>query len=319
VILVVSHRADEHARAVLGVLRRDGDAVRLLDLSRFPRRLSVTLARGDGDDGDVLAPARGAPLRLGEVSAVWWRRPLPFVLHDEVEGEDRRIFAWREGREAFAGMWQSLPSRVRWVNQPMRDEAATHKPWQLALAARVGLRVPRTLVTTDPRRARAFVSALRPGRAVSKALQATPADWKPTRLVGPAQLRRLDVVRFAPVIFQEYVEPGADVRVTVVGRRLFATAIHVGDDADAVDFRPAFDGARVEPTRLPPALAAALHRLVAALGLAYASIDLRRDRHGRWFFLEVNPSGQWLFLERRTGQPITAALARLLAGRRRGP
>jgi glutathione synthase/RimK-type ligase-like ATP-grasp enzyme len=266
-------------------------------------------------DGDLLAPARGPPLRLSEVTSIWWRRPLPFVLHDEVEGEDRRIFAWREGREAFAGMWQSLD--VRWVNHPVCDDAATHKPWQLALAARVGLEVPRTLVTTNPRRARAFMAALRPGRAVFKALSATPADWRPTRLVGATELRRLDVVRFAPVIFQAYVEPGEDVRVTVVGRRLFATAIQVADGADAVDFRPAFDGARVEPTHLPPALAAALHRLVAALGLAYAAIDLRRDRDGRWFFLEVNPSGQWLFIERRTGQPITAAVARLLAGRLR--
>ncbi len=310
-ILVVSHRADEHARAVLATLRRQGAPARLLDVSRFPTELSVTIGAGGEGDGPILAPRRGRPLRLDQVRAVWWRRPQPFVLHDELRGGKRRIFAWREAREAFAGMWQSLD--VRWVNHPVRDEAAAHKPWQLALAGRLGLQVPRTCITSDPRRARAFVERLRPGRAVFKSLQATRADWRPTRVVGARELERLEVLRYAPVIFQEYVEAGADVRVTAVGRRLFAAAIHVADLEDPADFRPGYDRARVEPLRLPGELSARLRRLLSALGLTYAAIDLRRDRAGRYHFLEVNPSGQWLFVEERTGQPITEAMARLLA------
>jgi glutathione synthase/RimK-type ligase-like ATP-grasp enzyme len=271
----------------------------------------VTLGAGGEGDGPVLAPRGGPPLRLADVRAVWWRRPQPFVLHDDLDGVDRRITAFRECREALDGMWRSL--RTRWVNDPSRDAAATHKPWQLALAARLGLAVPRTCITSDPRRARAFVASLRPGRAVFKSLQATAKDWRTTRLVDPRHLRRLDVVRFAPVIFQEYVEPGADIRVTVVGRRMFATEIDPRGTGSPADFRPGFDRARVEPITLPRPVAAGLRGLVDALGLAYAAIDLRRDRAGRHFFLEVNPSGQWLFVEERTGQPITQAVARLLA------
>lgn len=315
-ILVVSHPADEHARAVRRALRRRGADSRLLDLSRFPAELSLTIGAGagSGDDGPVLAPRRGRPLRLDEVRTIWWRRPLPFVLHDDLRGDQRRISAWREAREAFAGMWQSLD--VRWVNHPLREEAATHKAWQLALAGRLGLRVPRTCITSDPARARAFVAGVRPGQVVFKSLQATRADWRPTRLLGAKELARLDVVRHAPVIFQEYVEAGVDVRVTAVGRRLFATAIHVSDTDHPADFRVGYERARVAPIRLPSALTAGLRRLLSALGLAYAAIDLRRDVRGAYHLLEVNPSGQWLFLERRTGQPITDAVARLLAGGR---
>jgi hypothetical protein len=311
-VLIVSTDDDLHARAMRAALRRLGVASRLLDTARFPNDLALTLGvGGDGADGPILKPRRGPPLRLREVTSVWWRRPQPFVLHDDLHGEDRRIFAFRECREALDGMWRSL--RVRWVNDPLRDEAATHKPWQLTLAGRLGLTVPRTCITSDPERARAFVAALRPERAIFKSLQATPSDWRTTRLVDPRHLRRLDVVRFAPVVFQEYVEPGVDVRVTVVGRRLFATAIDPRGTGHPADFRPGYDRARVEPITLPRPLADRLRRLVRALGLAYAAIDLRRDRTGRYFFLEVNPSGQWLFLEERTGQPITEAVARLLA------
>lgn len=315
-ILVVSHPADEHARAVRRALRLRGVPSRLLDLSRFPTELSLTIRAGPGREeaGPILAPRRGRPLRLDDVRTIWWRRPLPFVLHDELRGDQRRISAWREAREAFAGMWQSLD--VRWVNHPLREEAATHKAWQLALAGRLGLRVPRTCITNDPARARAFVAALRPARVVFKSLQATRADWRPTRLLGARELGRLDVVRHAPVVFQEYVEAGVDVRVTAVGRRLFATAIHVSDTEYPADFRVGYDRARVAPVRLPAELAAGLRRLLSTLGLAYAAIDLRRDPHGAYHLLEVNPSGQWLFLERRTGQPITDAVARLLAGDR---
>ncbi len=310
-ILVVSHRRDKHAQAVLAALRRYGAAARLLDLARFPRDLAITLVYEAGGPDALLAPARGRALRLGEVSAVWWRRPLPFVLHDELRGLTRRAFAWREGREAFQGMWQSL--RCRWVNHPLRDEAACHKPFQLALAGRIGLAVPRTCITSDPRRARAFVSSLAPGRAVFKSLQATPADWRATRIVGRGELRRLERARFAPIIFQEYV-PGVDVRVTAVGRRLFAAAIDARDTDSPADFRPVLDRARVERTVLPGPLAARLRHLVRELGLSYAAIDLRRSETGEWFFLEANPSGQWLFVEGRTGQPITEAVASLLAG-----
>jgi hypothetical protein len=310
-VLIVSTNDDLHARAVRSALRRAGVPSRILDLSRFPGEMSVTLGAGAEGDGPILKPRRGPPLRLDGVRAIWWRRPQPLVLHDDLKGEDRRIFAFRECREALDGMWQSL--RVRWVNDARRDGVATHKPWQLTLAGRLGLTVPRTCITSDPARARAFVASLRPGRAVFKSLQATPSDWRTTRLVDPRHLRRLDVVRFAPVIFQEYVEPGVDVRVTVVGRRLFATAIDPRGTGHPADFRPGYDRARVEPITLPRAIADRIRRLVAALGLAYAAIDLRRDRAGRYFFLEVNPSGQWLFLEERTGQPITEAVARLLA------
>ena len=48
------------------------------------------------------------------------------------------------------------------------------------------------------------------------------------------------------------------------------------------------------------------------LGIVYGAIDLRRTPDGRHVFLEVNPAGQWLFVEQATGQPIARALARAL-------
>jgi glutathione synthase/RimK-type ligase-like ATP-grasp enzyme len=115
-------------------------------------------------------------------------------------------------------------------------------------------------------------------------------------------------LRLAPAILQAYV-PGVDIRVTVVAGRIFATAIDARQTGSPEDFRPVYAQANVSACRLPVEIEAGVRALVDSLGLSYAAIDLRRTDDGRHLFLEVNPAGQWLFLEDRTGQPITRAVA----------
>jgi glutathione synthase/RimK-type ligase-like ATP-grasp enzyme len=309
-ILVVSHAGDEHYRAVAAALARAGAAHALLDTARFPQETRLALAYGGGGRSTLELPG-GTTVHPGEVSAVWWRRPLPYVPHPERQRDAGLVR--RECHEAMAGMWLALDAL--WVNHPSFDEAATHKPYPLALAERLGLIVPATLVANDPARARAFVEARAPARLVHKTLSATPDDWRETRFVGPAELAGLGGVRYAPVIFQEYVE-GVDLRATFVGERVFVAEIDARETSCPHDCRVDFEHARVAPVELPQEIEALLRRLVSHLRLRYAAIDLRRRPGGEHVFLELNPAGQWLFVEERTGQPIAAAVAELLMGAR---
>lgn len=313
-IVAISHGGDDHAAPVLEALRRRGARATLLDLGDFPARAAIALEYGAGRAGAWSLHGPAGPIRAGEVTAVWWRRPRPLAAEAGLSAGDAE-FARRQAAEALCGLAASL--RTRWVNDPWRDAAASHKPRQLAAAERAGLAVPATLVTNDPEQARAFLERARGAPVVHKALHATPADWHPTRFVGPDDRARLPALRLSPVILQEYV-PGVDVRVTAVGDRLFAAAIDARETSSPEDFRPVFDAARVEPCELPAGVAARLRALLAELGLAYAAIDLRRRDGGEHVLLEVNPGGQWLSLEARTGLPITDALAALLAGAREG-
>jgi glutathione synthase/RimK-type ligase-like ATP-grasp enzyme len=281
-----------------------------LDLAELPRRGRVVLGFGRAARERIVVVGAGE-IRARDVAVVWWRPPRPLVA-DRRLGAASAAFAVRQMAEALLGLASTLDAR--WVNDPWREAVAARKPHQLAAAERVGLRVPRTLVTNDPTRARRFVGARGPSRTVHKALDATPEDWQPTRLVAPEDVRRIGEIRHAPVVLQEYV-PGVDVRVTIAGRVLFATEIDARATPSPEDFRPAFATARVTPCTLPPDVTRRLRALVAELGLRFAAIDLRRRGDGEHVFLEVNPSGQWLFLEERTGQPITEAVARLLASR----
>ena len=171
--------------------------------------------------------------------------------------------------------------------------------------------IPRTLVTTSTAEAREFLESSEDRTFVRKLLVPSAAHCPPTRLVTEEDTERLDAVRFSPVILQEYIS-GVDVRVTVVGDELFAAEIDARRTQSPYDFRSVFDQCRVAATGLESDDRRRILHLMRRLGLVYGALDFRRGDDGRLNFLEINPAGQWLFVEQRTGQPIAAALAREL-------
>ena len=74
------------------------------------------------------------------------------------------------------------------------------------------------------------------------------------------------------------------------------------------------ESAQIEPHQLPAEVTVGLQTLMASFGLVYGAMDLRLTADGDYVFLEGEGSpGQWLFVELRTSQPITATMARYLS------
>ncbi|RTL42351.1 MAG: hypothetical protein EKK48_10175 [Candidatus Melainabacteria bacterium] len=114
----------------------------------------------------------------------------------------------------------------------------------------------------------------------------------------------------APVIFQECIERGRDIRVFIANSKVFSVNV-LTQHEELIDWR--LDPlCTYEPTKLHKAVEAKLKMLLSRLGLHTGSIDLREDSGGELFFLEINPSGQFLFLESDANLPVTAAIADLL-------
>jgi glutathione synthase/RimK-type ligase-like ATP-grasp enzyme len=309
VILAVSHRGDEHARAVLGALARRGAAAELLDLADLPAGGRLALAFGAPGPRRLLLEGQ-LPIDADRITALWWRRPRPPRPPPGLPAA-RAERAARHTLAAVAGLVASLEGRALLVNHPWRDDAAGEKVLQLAAAARCGLRVPRTLVTSDPEEAAAFLAATGRGGAVHKAVVAAEGDWRRTRRVGRRGAAGIRDLRHAPAILQERV-PGVDVRVTAVGDELFAAEIDARRSSSPDDYRGVERECRFAACRVPAEVRAGLGRLLRALGLRFGAADFRRGPGGAWRFLELNPAGQWLFVEQRTGQPISDAVAALL-------
>lgn len=308
-ILVVSFPEEEHTQEVIRRLDDAGREVALMDLSDFPTRAGMSLRWQTGEPACSLVQTATGTIDLERVRAAWWRRVCPFQIDPNVAIPSQRAFAESETSHAVHGMLDTL--NCHWVNPRAADDAAHRKPYQWAVAQSVGLTLPRTLVTNRPEEAREFIAEVGVGKTVFKAFLATLEAWRETRLVEPEDLERLDLVRHAPVIFQEYIE-GVDLRITVVGDQLFAGEIDARNTSYPVDMRMVIGEAGVRAVELPADVKAKLLRLQQKLGLYYGAIDMRRTPSGEYVFFEVNPAGQWLFVEERTGQPISQAIADLL-------
>jgi hypothetical protein len=309
-VVVFSEPADVHAQSVIRELTKAGVSdVRMLDLREIPQRATVNMALSNiHGSGFEVVLSDGRPIRFENVRSFWWRRPQNFVLPGGMDMQAQQ-FALTELSTACQGLW--LCTTGLWVNNPVRDAAAAHKPWQLETARELGLSIPETLITTDPDKVRAFWEA-RNGEIIYKPFLQTFHSWRETRQLKREELALLDSVRLAPVIFQQLVPGAADLRVTIIGDEIFPAAVDVGKMEYKLDVR--LNQQSYEKHELPAEVSEKLLRLMRRLGLEYGAIDLRLTPDGDYVFFEVNPAGQFLFVEYACGLPISAALASHLAG-----
>lgn len=187
-------------------------------------------------------------------------------------------------------------------NRPAAAATNYSKTWQLQTVAAEGFAVPRTLVTNIPHEASAFYESCH-RRVIYKSLSSLRSIVQ--RMAEP-DLARLELLRAGPAQFQEWV-PGVDIRVHVMGRRVFATEI----ETEATDYRFS-EMQGLPPTmrgiELPAEIARRCVALTRALGLVSAGVDLRRAPNGRYYCFEANPIPAFAFYEQYTGQRIADGL-----------
>ena len=316
VLLVLTQPDDGTAvRVVEEAVRRGADVVRF-DTGEFPLESTLTASiERDARWHGAIRTDDGRTVRFEEVSSVWFRRPTAFRPPAGMAPE-QAAFVRQEARLAIGGLLRACD--CVWVNHPERIVSADYKPVQLALAAELGLAVPRTLITSDPEAARAFYEDCH-GSIVYKTLgggvtaAGGGSETIATSRVTPELLGELDAVRYTACLFQEYVPKRVEVRVTVIGERVFPVAIDSQATAAGVDdWRLAAREATHRVHELPADTATQLLELNARLGLLYSAIDMIVTPDGDHVFLEVNANGQWGWIEDRAGLPLSSAMADLL-------
>ena len=302
-ILIVSYPNNEHVDEVCRHLAQPPVVV---DTGSFPVSLGLSAALNDDRECLRLSPPEQPSLCLCQVGAVWYRRIGAYAFHDELVDQTARLFAWSEANEALLGLWYSLDAY--WMNPPLADEVSQRKIRQLQVARQVGLSIPDTLVTNQPDQAREFLAGHGVEQVVRKAFRNIAQAPRETHRLTLDDIDKLDAARYAPVIFQKYVPADRDLRVTIVGDDIFAASIQ-SEAQYASDYRPGLGSATVRPYTLPEDVARRTLELMREFGLQYGAVDFRVTPEGEHVFLEVNPAGEFLFISRRTGQPIAEAIA----------
>lgn len=283
VVLILTHGADRHASAVQVHLQASGTGVHRIDTAVLGTPAAPVTAHLR--DGAVTGELAGCD--LARVACVWHRRPSEFAVADVDDAAELRA--------GVGGILAALP----YLNHPADMAVAAFKPYQLRLAGLCGLRVPETLITTVPTVAAGLADRLGNGVVVKSMSRRVPGLVCEDDRKGWARAIHLTQARIATT---------RHIRLTVVDGSMFGCRI----DSPHLDWRT--DGAlcRYRSVDTPVEVAGPVRSLLALLRLRFAAIDFAVDAQGRWWFLEVNPNGQWLWIEENTGLPIAAAIAAAL-------
>ncbi|MCM5507146.1 hypothetical protein [Vibrio sp. SCSIO 43169] len=209
---------------------------------------------------------------------------------------------------------KSIYSRLnkKWFSNPNDIVLAEDKPLQLLLANRLGFCIPKAAITNDIKPA---ISLSREHHLIAKPLRQALIENESEQVIFTNRIKPLEpnnemALSYCPIILQQEISKKFDVRVTVVGDRVFAAAIHSQKNIDTTtDWRKGgiVDLAH-EPIDLPKAISQQCIDLTKKLNLRFGAIDLICDKQDNYWFLEINPNGQWAWIENRIQAPIAKAI-----------
>lgn len=255
-----------------------------------------------------------------EISVVWYRRVLSPNPSNEITDEEYKQFARWEGSVLLNNIWTILAHKV-WLNTPFQNQVLSNKLYQLQLARKVGFDTPPTLVTNNPDEVRSFHKKY--GIIIAKPISAgyiTTNTQERRRLIYTHRLtkrdfQKLQSVKYSPVLFQQYINKKLELRITVVESSIFTCAIESQKSEKTKDDWRRYDFEKVPhySYNLPSKVEAKLLRFMRLTGINFGAFDFILTPEDRYIFLEVNPNGQWYWIERLTSLPITRRLVDFFA------
>jgi MvdD family ATP-grasp ribosomal peptide maturase len=319
VLIITKSDDNESVTFVTQAIEERGGTAFRFDTDRFPTEISLVAHYGGESKRLTLASEQGE-LDLLDVSAIWHRRlniggGIPRTLDQQI-----RNASVGESRATVMGMLASL--KAFRMDELQLIRYAENKQLQLQIASELGLEIPRTLITNEPDAVMEFAKTCESG-LVTKMLSSFAIYENGqervvfTNPVKPEDLKDMSGLRLCPMTFQEMIPKALELRVTVVGQSIFAASIDSQSSERATyDWRR--DGVGLlkewQPYELPEDIKTRLLQLMDFFGLNYGAVDFIVTPGGRHIFLEVNPVGEFFWLERSPGLPISKAMADVLLG-----
>jgi len=314
-ILVIAKAKDIHTSYVVEKLELAGEKVYLLEYAKFPQQIKISF-RHDGDcSGLIFEFENGETLKSKDIKSVYNRRQESPKAHKGLKSRKVKEYIVRESQYFLDALPKVL--NAFWFSNQDSIINASCKPYQLIQAQKVGFKTPDTIITNSGKQVLEFAEESDLKEIAIKSLN-TPGFISGhgrnrmalafyTQKVNRRELPKLALrAQNCPTTFQPYIEKDFELRITVVGEKIFPCAIH---SQKAV--RTKYDWRKYdipntphEVFKLPIDVEMKCLSLIKNLGLVFGCIDMIVTPNGEYVFLEVNPNGQWLWVEKLTGFPI---------------
>jgi hypothetical protein len=317
-IMILTATLDVHADRVAEKLTARGVEFIRFNPAQFPSQAELSLSYSATGKAEYCLRVDGETIDLSRLRSIWYRRPDHPAPHEEITDQVSRDFIEGECQTIVQDIWNSL-GHLFVPASPAVVKRAQFKASQLKVAGALGFELPPTLISNSPADFLEFYRQHN-GHLITKlagvALFNTPGSpcARYTEIVSKRDVGYARALRYCPIIFQAYVPKQVELRITVVGRKVFAAEIHSQQtNHTRVDWRR-YDHHQTpyREHQLPRDVAQRCVQLVESLGLCYGAIDMVLTPDGRYVFLEINPNGQYQWIEDFTGLPISDAICGLL-------
>jgi len=301
-ILIQSIRQDMHAAAVVAALSEVGVPTVLSIGTDVPENQCHSYKIVSGVE-ELSISRHSRKYTLGnDIDLVWSRRVkthhLQRIHPDDLEFVDLEFSLFIDGFCA------RIHDKAKWINPWQSRLLANTKIYQFNAAISSGFDVAPTLISNSPEEIRSFVSAFEEGDVVFKTI--SPGSWllpdggfaaTPAVIFPKKMLRHTDSLQNCPGIYQQRIAKKNEYRVTVMGGAVHAVRIVLDQDKVSIDWRNHYDEIILERYHLPPHIDDACRNILSILGLRFGCIDMIEGLDGRWYFLEINEMGQFLWIE----------------------
>ena len=321
-VLILTKSQDSHSDVIADELRCRHVPVLRFDQSEYPNNVVISTTMCSGYPTKGYISYQGACTPLSDITSLWRRRPTLYVPPDSVTPGEK-IFLEDETRRGIEGLFDS---HVFSVSKMLAIRASNNKVVQLQRAQQLQLTIPKSLFTNDPTSVLPFYESC-DGQVITKPVQNGFIEDDPNNkrliftnvvthehLSNPTLLHKVGATTH---LFQEHIPKAFDLRVVIMGRQIFAVEIHT--PADNHDFRSAYADATYHVHQLPSGLSNKLLALVKSFDLQFSSMDLMVTKDGEYVWVELNPNGQFYWLqyqlENVSGErcPLKEAMADLLS------
>jgi hypothetical protein len=327
-ILIISDKIDLQIYWVTYYLSKWNIKYSLFSVAEYPQNLLLTSTWTNGVHREsFVLPENGQLVDCDNIKAVWYRKPDLPRLPSNLE-KSTKEYAYNECRQGLSGFYNSL-SDCFWISPIQNIMRAGNKPFQLSTAAKLDFSIPDTIVTNDPERAYQFYKNHN-SSVVYKTLSdglfsSREGPWENARVNGyiyttplsPQGKEDFKDVTNCPCLFQEYVPKKFELRITIVGNKVFAAEIYSQDNpASRHDWRQGdINKVQHKIHELPTEISQKCLLLVETLGLKFGAVDMIYTPDNRYVFLEINPNGQYGWVENATGLNISETIAQTLVDR----
>ncbi|WP_266719952.1 RimK family alpha-L-glutamate ligase [Streptomyces sp. NBC_00199] len=296
-ILTVSVEDDFHTHVIRdAAVRRGFRDFHVLECDRISGRPGLTW-RSHGDASSTVLTSEGRTIPLDAVSVLWWRRMRANQQASARASSDhQQRLVDNDSRGALGGVL-AASFRGQWISTPEATDRAADKLYQLSVAREAGFRVPRTLVSQSRDEVAEFARTV--DRVIVKPVVGATGPLMFTQYIDDPQAIPEESFSVCPAVYQEYIPGRRHVRLNCFGEQMYAALI----ESDRLDWRPDLN-VPISRWEVPPDVGSRVVEVLRRLGLRMGAIDLKLTPDGEPVWLEVNPQGQFLFLQPLLGEPL---------------